>query len=258
MEKKKKFEKILEEHSWLESERSLSEVESSYQLRLDQAVSTWIMEPYCIPHVEENQESVEMIVDTKDFYLEKDFGFYHHTSDEILKYAVENRANWRLHMDHMEQLYAIEYPAPNDSGKAYMVSTNGQHRRLVYHSIGFPRVKATVQKSTGNKWRYDWRGRNPAAEKILIWFRELGLIDRLSDFDKKPILIESEDHLAAWILPNPSGGSLTKMLKEINHRLTLIEKAFGPLHHESLPMIRSKFYNLLSIQLAYNKRGKWE
>lgn len=77
--------------------------------------------------------------------LENGFSFYHHCEDDIVKFALENRENGKLHIESMSELYLAEYPAPNVSGRIFMVSTNGQHRRLVFVCLGLKTIEANIK-----------------------------------------------------------------------------------------------------------------
>ncbi|MGT2715887.1 hypothetical protein [Streptococcus respiraculi] len=206
---------------------SESDIESIFEKRLLHAKETSVIKPFCIPNGYAKLK--EDIILNDEVVLENDFSFYHHSEDEIVKFALENRENIKLHIDSMSDLYLDEYPAPNLLRRVFMVSTNGQHRRLVFECLGLERIRARIQfiKDKQRSWKYYFRKQNIPMNMVIEWLVSKGRIEKIEPLDSKTILIKDSSQLIPWILPDSEISSFSKIRKDILKRLQLIEKSFG-------------------------------
>lgn len=141
-----KEENIIVDHCRKASEISENKASPNYQRIIEAEIDKSVRVPFCKPFSEQPRRKQREWIPLSETRLEFGFDFYHHTKEKLLEYAVENRGNYNVLMEEMNDLHLDEYPAPSASGKAFMVSVNGHHRRLVYCCIGLPKVLAHVQK----------------------------------------------------------------------------------------------------------------
>lgn len=243
------MEEHVRQHCAVEEKRSHKEASSLYRQRLNDEISRAIISPYCIPSAGIRKHEREWINGDR-ISLEQGFSFYHHSPDALLEFAVQYRGDADLHISDMDNLYLDEFPGIVASQPIYMVSTNGQHRRLVYACIGLPAIRACIQKAPTNQWKYYWSHQNHEAEKILIWFHYLGLIDDMSCQDRETIVFEGKGNLAGWLLPDARLGSVGAMLKEVQKRAEALNRRFG-LDPELFNLLCSKTRRRLSLEWAY-------
>ena len=211
-----------------QGQRKREEIEEEYLNRLKHAINTAVLKPSAIPRTTISREECKEWIDISDFRLEEGFDFYHHTKEDLYEYTIQNRGNADIHLYAMRndgQVWVEEYPKPDNKGKAYIISQNGNHRSLVFYSMGLKYIEANVQKMEGDTWWYYWKYRNPYVLKVFIWFMNRGLIDNVRFLDGDTILFDGKNSLAGWILPNAEG-SLFRMIHEIKKRLELVKKAF--------------------------------
>lgn len=207
--------------------------------------------PYCIPFSEQPRQKICEWVQSSDIRLECSFDFYHHTKEEIIEYAVKNKGNYNLLMETMNDLYLDEYPAPSASGKAYMVSANGQHRRLVYSCIGLPKVLAQVQKISGNKWMFYWKRQERNALKLLKWLKYKGIIECIERVDRDALIISDAGNISGWIIPNPDLHSLWQMISDMKARAEFLNRSFEGLSDKVSSLFKSPILLYLSVQFTY-------
>lgn len=211
------------------SKISDNEARQYYQGNIDNEIEKSVREPFCKPFSEQPRQKIREWVPSSEIRLVFGFDFYHHSQQETINYAVENRGNYNQLIDDMNGLYLDELPAPSASGKAYMVSVNGNHRRLVYSCIGLPKVLAEVQKISGNKWGFNWKGRNLDAIKLLKWLKYKGIVERIElyPYDDSTLVISDASHISGWIIPDPAKHDLKKMIFDMQERANLLKKSFS-------------------------------
>ena len=212
----------------LEAARTEEDVLPEYKQRLDETISRAVIIPYCKPYVEGGRHNQRMWIDTQSVALEEGFSFYHHSYDEVLSYSIDNRGESELLLDDMSGVYVDEYYAPNNKGKVYFISSNGNHRMLVYKAIGIPEVCANVQVVKDDLWRY--YAPNIHSFHILRRFAGIGLVEPIEMNESNPELIfRSYMNIVPWILPTGNTG-LTKFgaLKEMKKRLKIVDECYGP------------------------------
>lgn len=230
-----------------------NEAKQNYQKNIDNEIDKSVRVPFCKPFSEQPRQKIREWVPSSEIRLEFGFDFYHHSKKEIIKYAVENRGNYNQLIDDMNGLYLDEFPAPSINGKAYMVSVNGNHRRLVYSCIGLPKVSAEVQKISGNKWTFYWRGQNLNAKKLLIWLKYKGIIERIEKYpnDDFTLVISDASNISGWIIPDPALHDLNKMICDMQDRANLLKKSFSGLDDKVSSLLKSPIILYLSIQYTY-------
>ncbi len=179
------------DHCRKESGISEEDAYLCYRKNIENEIARWVRVPFCIPFSENQRQTIREWIQSSEIRLEKDFTFYHHTKEEVVEFAVKNRGDHNLLMETMDNLYLDEYPAPSASGKAYMVSANGQHRRLVYSCIGLPKVLAEVQKTSGNKWRFYWKRQDKNAFKLLKWLKYRGIVECIEQVDYNTLVTQT-------------------------------------------------------------------
>lgn len=235
------------------SKISDNEARQYYHRNIDNEIKKSVREPFCKPFSEQPRQKIREWVSSSEIRLVFGFDFYHHSQQEIVNYAVENRGNYNQLIDDMNGLYLDEFPAPTATGKAYMVSDNGNHRRLVYSCIGLPKVSAKVQKISGNKWIFCWRGKNLNAKKILKWLKYKGIIERIEQYpnDDFTLVISDASHISGWIIPDPALHDLNKMIHDMQDRVNLLKKSFSGLDNKVSSLLRSRILLYLSIQYTY-------
>lgn len=253
MMNEKNKEILIEKHCKLEADKEDKYVQEVYSSRMNAAINTSIIKPYCIPIDEGLNDRVVEWISSNDILLEKGFGFYHHSPEEVINFAIENRGNFEYILKSMNDLYLEEIPNPFKNGYTYMVAENGQHRRMVYNCLDLPVVKASVYKTSGKSWKYYSRGYNHTVLKILVWLLDLGLINQIEKEDYKFFLIQGKNNIAPWILPNPEHGNLYKMIKDMKERITCLEKAFPDCNKEIPPILKSKLLWKYSLEKSYIK-----
>lgn len=238
-----------------EALRTEEEAYEEYEKRLNNIESKAIKSPHCTPYVKEGRKTEVEWIDNADVRLVQGFDFYHHKHEDILEYAVKHRGDYEEIFLSMKELYVDEFPAPNINGKAFMVSANGQHRRLVFGAIGLPRIKANVQKCSGTFWRYAFGNYNINVIKILIWLQEQGILERedirISEDDT--LLVRDKRNIIPWILPDPRKGTIYKLLLDMRERLCLLKTAFPEIENNYLEILNSQFKCIIYIQLIYLK-----
>ena len=235
----------------IEASRSDDEAKLLYQTRLDSEIDGSVVRPYCIPHVEGRRKKERRWVKNNRVLVGEEFNFHHHSREELINFAVSKRDDPDFLLGEMEGLYLDEFPAPDGGDPVYMVSDNGNHRRLVYACIDLPEICALVQCAPTKQWHYYWKDRSRAAAKIIIWFQYLGLIDSVAwGLDDETLIIEGRDNLVGWLLPDARLPSLSAMLLEVHIRTEALNKQFM-LDTEFLTLLRSKVRRRFSIEFAY-------
>lgn len=207
---------------------SETELKIEFEERLLQAKQASVKKPFCIPNGHEKFKKELVLND--EIVLENGFSFYHHSEDDIVKFALENRENGKLFIESMSELYLDEYPAPNVSGRIFMVSTNGQHRRLVFVCLGLKTIEARIQfvERKNRNWRYYFHQKNLPMEMVIEWLISKGRIEKIERLDRSTFLIEDNTQLIPWILPNSEISSFSEIRKDMLERLNFVEKSFGP------------------------------
>ena len=239
---------IIIEHCKKALEISENEAYLNYIRNIEDEIDKAVRAPFCIPFSEKPGQKIREWVQLSDIRLAAGFNFYHHTKEETVGFAVENRGNHKLLLETMNGLYLDEYPAPSASGKAYMVSVNGNHRRLVYSCIGLPKVLALVQKTYGNKWRFYWRGRDKNAFKLLKWLKYKGIVECI---DYATLAISDAGNISGWIIPDPDLHSLYRMIDDMKDRAKYLKSSFNGLCDKVSLLFKSPLLLYLSIQFTY-------
>lgn len=245
-----KEENIIIEHCRKESEISENDASLNYLRNIENEINKSVREPYCIPFSEQPRQKIREWVLSSEIKLEVGFDFYHHTKEEIVEFATKNRGNYNLLLETMNDLFLEEYPAPSASGKAYMVSVNGQHRRLVYSCIGFPKVLAEVQKTSGNKWEFYWK-KDKNAFKLLKWLKYKGIVERIEKVNKNNFVISDANNISGWIIPNPNLNSLYRMIIDMQERAKYLKSSFNGLSNKVSLLFKHPFLLYLSIQFTF-------
>lgn len=239
------------------SKISDNEANQNYQRNIENEINKSVMEPFCKPFSEKSRPKIHEWVPSSEIRLVYGFDFYHHSKTEAIKYAVENRGNYNQLIDDMNGLCLNEFTAPSASGKAYMVSSNGNHRRLVYSCIGLPKVSAEVQKISGNKWLFYWKGQNLNAIKLLKWLKYKGIVERIEQYphDYSTLVISDKNHISGWIIPDPALHDLNKMICDMQDRANLLKKSFSGIDNKVSSLFKSKILLNLSIQFTFYCRN---
>lgn len=246
-----KEENIIIGHCRRASEISENDASLNYLRNIENEIDKSVRVPFCIPFSEQPRQKIREWVQSSEIRLKIDFDFYHHTKEEIVEFAVKNRGNYNLLMESMNDLYLDEYPAPSASGKAYMVSVNGQHRRLVYSCIGLPKVLAQVQKTSGNKWRFYWKNQDKNAFKLLKWLKYKGIVECIEKVDHDTLVISDANNISGWIIPNPDPNSLYQMINDMQERAKYLKCSFNGLSNKVSLLFKHPFILYLSIQFTY-------
>lgn len=251
VEAEKRMKEALREHCASEASRSHSEAKLLYEERLHSEINDRVVPPYCIPYVEGGRKQEWRWVKNSNVLVGKEFDFYHHSPEEVVGFAISHRGSSDFLLDEMRGLYLDEFPAPNGGDPVYMVSHNGNHRRLVYACIGLPHICAVVQESLTNQWCYYWRDDSHAIKKIIVWFLCLGLLDKdpLNE-EGQTLIIEGKDNVAGWLLPDVHLRSVSSMLSEIEDRAEALNRRFH-LEPDLLNLLRSKTRRRLSLEWSY-------
>lgn len=244
-----KEETIIIDHCRKASEISENDASLNYLRNIEAEIDKSVKEPFCKLFYEQPEQ--EMWIPLNETRLEYDFDFNHHKKDEIVKFAVENRGNYNVLMKDMNDLHLNEYPAPSDSGKVYMVSVNGHHRRLVYSCIGLPIVSARVQKISGNKWMFDWRIQDRNAVKLLKWLKYRGIVESIEKVGRDILVISDASNISGWIIPKPDPHSLYRMINDMQERATYLKRSFNGLSNKVSLLLKHPFLLYLSIQFTY-------
>ena len=239
------------------SEISDNEARQNYQRNIENEINKSVMEPFCKPFSEKSRPKIREWVPSSEIRLVAGFGFRHYSKEEIVELAVKKRGDYNSLMKEMNGLSLDEYPAPSASGKAYMVSSGGNHRRLVYSCIGLPKVSAEVQKISGNKWLFYWKGRNLNAIKLLKWLKYKGIVERIEQYphDYSTLVISDKNHISGWIIPDPALHDLNKMICDMQNRANLLKKSFSGIDNKVSSLFKSQILLNLSIQFTFYCRN---
>lgn len=205
---------------------SESELKIIFEKRLEEAIEKSVFEPFCIPYSHSNFK--EDIILNDEVVHNKYFTFKIRSESELVEDALKHRNNSQLHINSMSDLWLDEYPAPNESGRIFMVSTNGRHRSLVFKCLGLKFIEANIQylnKKRGS-WRYYFYRPNSFMIKLLNWMIFNKRIE-VEYLDSQTYLITDSSNLIPWILPNSEIFKPSDIRKDILKRLNLVEKSFG-------------------------------
>lgn len=243
------MESLVRQHCSTEATRPETEAVNLYTNRLEREIAHSVYTPFCLPYIAEGRKNEWEWVDTNKVALKQGFSFYHHSRDQVLEYSVAHRGDADLHLRDMDGLYLDEFPNPLNSESVYMVSSNGEHRRLVFSCIGIPRIRACVQKAPTTIWRYYWKSQNRTATKIFLWFKQLGLITFIKKIEQETLIFEGPNNLAGWLLPDSQLGSISNMLDEIQARAEALDERFS-LDADLMKLLRSKIRRRFSLELA--------
>lgn len=246
-----KEENIIIDYCKKASEISENDASINYQRNIEDEINKSVRVPFCIPFSEQPRQTIREWIQLSEIRLAYDFDFYHHTKEEIIEFAVKKRGDHTFLMESMNGLYLDEYPAPNNSGKAYMVSDNGQHRRLVYSCIGLPKVLAQVQKTSGNKWRFYWKRQDKNAFKLLKWLKYKGIVEYIELVDYDTLVISDASNISGWIIPDPELNSLYRMINDMKERGKYLKSSFNGLSDKVSLLYKHPFLLYLSIQFTY-------
>lgn len=239
---------------------SESELKIIFKKRLEEAKEKSVFKPFCIPYSYSNFK--EDIILNDEVVHDKYFTFKSNSESELVENALRHRNNIQLHINSMSDLWLDEYPAPNESGRIFMVSTNGRHRSLVFKCLGLKYIEANIQylNKKKNIWRYWFDKPNSFMMKLLNWmvFNKRIEIKRL---DSKTYLITDSSNLIPWILPDSVIFKPSVIRKDILKRLNLVEKSFGKQDFDD-GSIRKSFFlwyvNVLIINfIMYLKKDNW-
>ena len=239
------------------SKISDDEARQNYLRNIENEIDTSVRPPFCIPYSKHLRQKAPEWVPSSEIRLDFGFDFHHHSKEEIVDFAVENRENYKQLIHDMNGLFLDEFPAPSASGKAYMVSDNGNHRRLVYSCIGLPKVFAQVQKKSGNKWRFYWKELDLNSQKLLKWLKYKGIVERIeqSPDDVKTLVISDASNISGWIIPDPDLHDLNKMICDMQDRTKLLIKSFSGLDDKVSSLLKSPILLYLSIQYTWYCRS---
>lgn len=128
----------------------------------------------------------------------------------------------------MSELWLDEYPAPNESGRIFMVSDNGRHRSLVFKCLGLKYIEANIRYLNKKKssWRYWFDKPNSFMIMLLKWLIFNKRIE-VEYLDSQTYLITDSLNLIPWILPNSEIFKASAIRKDMLKRLNSVEKSFG-------------------------------
>lgn len=248
------MESEIKNHCEKEGKKSLQEVSVTYRRRLENVISREVREPYCWPCCKPTNCSVVEWINMSDYRKSEGFTFYHHSKESVLDYAISNRSNYNTHLYSMDRLYFDEYPSPLGEGKVYLVSTNGNHRSVVFSCIGFKKVKANICKISNNSWLYYVKDNYYDVYKILLWLKSIDLISEFKLIEDRLYQIEGIRNIAGWILPDPSIGGVFKLFDDMQNRYMKLEKSFPEINLDKFSIIKSKNKKILSFYLFQIKR----
>lgn len=221
-----RIDKICLEEQFNYDDVSESELKIIFEKRLEEAKEKSVFEPFCTPYNHSNFK--EDIILNDEVVHNNYFTFKRYSESKLVEYALKHRNNIQLHINSMSNLWLNEYPAPNESGRIFMVSTNGRHRSLVFKCLGLKFIEANIQylnKKRGS-WRYWFDEPNSFMIKLLNWMVFNKRIE-VEYLDSKNYLITDSSNLIPWILPNSKIFKPSDIRKDILKRLNLVEKSFG-------------------------------
>ena len=244
---------IIKLHCQKESSKDEKLIVKEYLRKFNKIIQTAVRIPYCTPYCENGRKNVLEWINMSDFRMDYKFDFYHHSKAEVLKFSIENRGDYDMHLLSMRNLYFDEYPKPVGKGSTYLVSSNGNHRSIVFGCIGLPYVQAYVQKRCDNKWYFYCRDNILNSYKIIVWLKEFGLIDEIEFYKDSAFLISGKNNIAGWILPDPNLGSIENMLTDMQDRFQRIIESFEEVRESNINFPNSRFKSKLLIEYAYIK-----
>lgn len=149
---------------------SPSELKSIFEDRLIREKEKSVIRPFCKPF--KYNDIQENIILNKEVILDYDFRFYRYSESEIVEYSLLKRNDSENHINSMCDLYLDEYPAPNLQGRVFMVSRNGNNRRLVFVCLGLEKIRANIRyvnDNTSESWIYYFHISNIPMEKVINW-----------------------------------------------------------------------------------------
>ena len=218
------------QHSQREAARTDVDAFAEYSQKLTEALEWPGLNP--IPHpFTRNCDEVAAWIDPSTVKVHETT-LYHHKEDQLLVFAVVNRGNADRHLRDMADLWVTRYPTPVGCQDLHAVTTNGHHRRLVFHLIGHTLVGARVQGSAPDRWTISIQQTRwlPQFERLgLAWLEDSG--DR-----RYPTLVDPKG-LAGWVLP-PSKTPMSKIPSEIHRRMLLLERAVGKIQDPEVAFLR--------------------
>lgn len=219
--------KICLEEQFNYDDLSESELKIIFEKRLEEALEKSVFKPpFCIPYSRSNFK--EDIILSDEVVHDKYFTFKRYSKSELVEYALKHRNNSQLHINDMSDLWLDEYPAPNESGRIFMVSDNGRHRNLVFKCLGLKYIEANIQYLNKKKgsWRYWFDKPNSFMIMLLKWLIFNKRIE-VEYLDSQTYLITDSSNLIPWILPNSEIFKASAIRKDILKRLNSVEKSFG-------------------------------
>lgn len=230
---------------------SPSELKSIFEDRLIREKEKSVIRPFCKPF--KYNDIQENIILNKEVILDYDFRFYRYSESEIVEYSLLKRNDSENHINSMCDLYLDEYPAPNLQGRVFMVSRNGNNRRLVFVCLGLEKIRANIRyvnDNTSESWIYYFHISNIPMEKVINWLLSKKNIE-FKCLDKKAILIKDSTNLIPWILPNSQICSYKKIYSDILRRLKFVERAFGQQNFVRGFIRKSYFLWYIDVQRVY-------
>lgn len=220
---------------------------SRYGQRLTAPFDRWVHEPLPFPLEDKSRRGpgpegdTTAWIDPRDVVVRATFHPYHHTPAEILTYTVENRGDPELHLRSMGDLWVETYPTPGTRAPLLMVTTNGNHRRLVYAAMGIPAVRAHLSHNATDRWcvlQSAW-GDGPNMRMLEV-FTRLGLVrDVVEECDEVGDRIEFTDptRCVGWAWP-ASQGTPYMVATEVTNRMRALESIVGPVADPRAAVLR--------------------
>lgn len=240
-----------------EEKKQVRDIEFEYEKRLERYIEGSLHNPSCTNSGK--METDNYWINPNKIILSNDFGFYHHSPEEILKFSLQKRGDYKYLISQMNdksaasQLYLDEYPAPFTQDYLYMIGQNGNHRAGVFRTIGLPYVTAKISRITSNYWTYYTY--SPFHKNILYLFQELNLI-KIIDYDSGKYTFIPLEGFAIWILPSNFIESIFETTRNIRNRIQLVENLY-PEYCGQIPRLLKS--NLLFIDVwktAWKYRNK--
>ncbi|MBN6778872.1 hypothetical protein JRG19_10055 [Pseudoclavibacter alba] len=168
----------------------------------------------------------ELWIDPSQVLFECDFSPYHHSPEEILDYCVQTRGDAELHLKSMpfslyNSLSVQELPTPPGMPPLYTIAMNGNHRRVVFETLGLPKVRALVDPCEP-EW---WQARTNACREWVNVFHRVGLIPDIRERDDGSVTFADPSGLLGWVMPStfPASTNVIRSANEIVCRLQSFE-----------------------------------
>lgn len=166
----------------------------------------------------------------------------HHSESELLDYAVRHRGDSELHLRSMDDLWLSSCPVPSGHDPLLVVTRNGHHRRLVFETIGYPRVRGLVRGCLPDTWQV----RREDARWVRLFLR-LGIAELRRSHDPGAFTLIDPTGCVGWVLP-PGETPTAHVVGEVVERMARLESVIGAVQDSRVAVLRDP--DALRRQLA--------